>query len=68
MYLLSSKTRSKQYLGNATEDFRSRWNNKEGDVKKVESVKMENVKQAFAKPLLQSDRGGFHENVEVALS
>ena len=50
MYLLSSKTRGKQYLGNTTKDFRSRWNSNEGDVRKVESVSMENVKQK----LLQS--------------
>ena len=37
IYLLSTKTRGKQYIGNTTDNFRSRWNNYKTDVRKVEN-------------------------------
>ena len=47
IYLLSWKSCGKQYLGNTTDHFRSRWNNYKGDVRKAESGNMEDVKQKF---------------------
>ena len=47
IYLLSCKSCSKQYVGNTTNHFRSRWNNYKSDVRKAESGDMENVKQRF---------------------
>ena len=48
-HVLNNKSCIKQYLGNTTDHFRSRWNNYKSDVRKVESGNMENVKQKFFK-------------------
>ena len=47
IYLLSCKSCGKQYVGNTTDHFRSRWNKYKSDVRKAESGDMENVKQKF---------------------
>ena len=54
---MSCKSCCKQYVGNTTDHFRSRWNNYKSDVRKAESGDMENVKQNH----------GFHKDVEVRL-
>ena len=65
IYLLSCKSCGKQYVGNTTDHFRSRWNNYKSDVRKAESGDMENVKQKFLqKHFLQRDHWGFHKDVE----
>ena len=40
IYLLSCKSGGKQYVGNTTDYFRSRWNNYKSDVRKTESGDM----------------------------
>ena len=39
----------KDYMGNTTNHFRSRWDNYKSFVRKAESSNMENVKQSFFK-------------------
>ena len=69
IYLLSTKTRGKQYIGNTTDNFRSRWNIHKSDVGKVESSNMENVKQTIFEILsFQSDHQGFLEEEKVGLT
>ena len=68
IYLLSCKSCSKQYVGNTTNHFRSRWNNYKSDVRKAESGDMENVKQRFLQShFLQQDHQGFLKKVEDQL-
>ena len=68
IYLLSCKSCGKQYVGNTTDHFRSRWNNYKSDVRKAESGDMENVKQKFLQShFLQRDHQGFLKDVEVRL-
>ena len=68
IYLLSCKSCGKQYEGNTTDNFRSRWNNYKSDVRKAESGNMENVKQKFLQShFLQRDHQGFLKDVEVRL-
>ena len=68
IYLLSCKSCGKQYVGNTTGHFRSRWSNYKSDVRKAESGDMENVKQKFLQShFLQRDHQGFLKDVEVRL-
>ena len=68
IYLLSCKSCGKQYVGNTTDHFRSRWNNYKSDVRKAESGNMENVKQKFLQShFLQRDHQGSLKDVEVWL-
>ena len=67
--LLSCKICGKQYVGNNTDHFRSRWNNYKSDVREAKSGNMGNVKQKFLKShFLQSDHQGFLKYVEVWLT
>ena len=67
IYLVSCKSCGKQYVGNTTGHFRSRWSNYKSDVRKAESGDMENVKQKFLQShFLQRDYQGF-KDVEVCL-
>ena len=67
IYLLSCKSCSKQYVGNTTNHFRSRWKNYKSNVRKTETGDMENVKQKLLKShFLQRDQG-FLKDVEVRL-
>ena len=61
---MTCKSYGKQYVGNTTVHFRSRWNNYKSDVRKAECGNMENVKQ---KCFLQSDHQGFLKDVEFRL-
>ena len=64
IYLLSCKSCGKQYVGNTTGHFRSRWSNYKSDVRKAESGDMENVKQKFLQShFLQRDYQGFLKDV-----
>ena len=68
IYLLSCKSCGKQYVGNTTDHFRSRWDNYQSNVRKAESGDMENVKQKFFQiHFLQKDHQGFRKGVEVWL-
>ena len=68
IYLLSCKSCGKQYVGDTIDRFRSRWNNYNSDVRKVESGDMKNVKQKFLQShFLQRDQQGFLKDVEVRL-
>ena len=65
-YLLSCKSCSKQYVGNTTDHFRSRWKNYKSDVRKAESGDMANVKLKFLQSqFLQRDHQAFYKDVEV---
>ena len=65
---MSCKSCPKQYVGNTTDHFRSRWNKYKRDVRKAESGDMENVKQKFLQNhFLQRDHQGFIKDVEVRL-
>ena len=69
IYLLSCKSCSKQYVGNTTNHFRSKWNNYTSDVRKVENSNMKNVKQKFFQShFLQCDHQGFLKDIEVWLT
>ena len=58
----------KDYMGNTTNHFRSRWDNYKSFVRKAESSNMENVKQKFFQShFLQSDPQGFLKIVLVRL-
>ena len=66
--LLSCKSCGKQYVGNTTDHFRSRWNHYKSDIRNAESGDMENVKQKFLQShFLQRDHQGFLQAVEVWL-
>ena len=66
---LSVKTRGKQCIGNATDHFRSRWNNHKSDAKNLENGNMENVKQKYLENLfLQRDHQSFSEEEKVRLT
>ena len=70
IYLLSSKSCGKQYVGNTTDHFRSRWDNYKSDAGNAESGNMENVKQkVFEKSFLQRHlhHQDFLKDVEVRL-
>ena len=68
IYQLSYKSCGKQYVGNTTDHFRSRWNNYKSDVRKAGSGDMGNVKQKFSQShFLQRDHQGFLKDVEVRL-
>ena len=65
---MSCKSYGKQYVGNTTDHFRSRWNNYKSDVRKAESGNMENVKQKFLQShFLQRHHQGFFKDVEFRL-
>ena len=65
---MSCKSCGKQYVGYATDHFRSRWNNYESDVRKAESGDLEIVKQKFLQShFLPRDHQGFLKYVEVQL-
>ena len=60
IYMLSCKSRGKQYAGNTTDHFRGRWNKYKSDVRRAESGNMKNVKQKFLQShFLQHDQKGF---------
>ena len=68
IYLLSCQSYGKQYEGNTTNNFKSRWNNYKADVRKAENGNMENVKQKFLQShFLQRDHQGFLKDVEARL-
>ena len=65
---MSCKSYSRQYEGNTTDNFRSKWNNYKSDVRKAESGNMGNVKQKFLQShFLQHDHQGFLKDIEVRL-
>ena len=69
IYLLSIKTRGKQFIGNTTNNFRSRRNNHKSDVRNTENGSMENVKQTLLENLfLKSDHQDFLEEEKVRLT
>ena len=62
----SCKSCCTQYVGNTTNHVRSRCSNYKSDVRKAESVNMEDVKQKFLQNnFLQLDHQGFLKDVEV---
>ena len=64
IYLFSCKSCGKQFVGNTTDHFRSRWNSYKSNVRKAESGKMENVKQKFLENhFLQRDYQGFFKDI-----
>ena len=69
IYLLSSKTRGKQYIGHTTNNFRIRWNKHKSDARKVENGNMENVKQTFLQSLfLQSNHQALLKDENIKLT
>ena len=47
IYLLSCKSYDRQYVGNTTDYFRSKWNKYKSDVRKAESGDMEMSNKSF---------------------
>ena len=63
---MSCKNFGKQYIGNTTDHFRSRWNNLKSDIRKTEGGNMENVNKSFGKVTFKVHQG-FLKDVEVRL-